>query len=390
MSLTKINVGSVVGLSPTVMSAYNNVSYVKNSFNSTRSHIDSKILSRNNIGNRLSNISNQLNNIGYRILDIKNTVENGANEYYRTDVRIIGMKNTIIHNVSEVGRASGLYNTIGSEIAKQALEKEKAEEKDSSEFSFEKFLKDDWKLEAAILSGKKTGSGSFLGLKTEGTAEGDFIGGSIETKSKAKWNPKDGEIGIEKDIEAEGHVAKGKLEGSIGYLAGEIDGSVGNVGAVGTIGATLMKDNKFVPSVEIGGKAEASVAKGNAEIRNGTEENNIHIGANGSVLDASAEAKSSVGFIKVEDPQTHKLKTKFGIEGKAGAEACAAKGEISGGISIFGIKIEAGVSGKAGAVGAGVGGSLTTGGVSGKIDAALVLGLGVEINIDWSDFSLWD
>lgn len=392
MSQTKINVGKIVGLTPTVMSAYNNVTYVKNAFNSTRGHIDSKILCRSNIGNRLSNVSNQLNSISCRILNIKSTVEKGANEYYKTDVRIVGMKNTLIHNLS------GKYNSYGnagafatSEISKQAADKVKTEEKDaSSEFTFGKFLKDDWKLEGAVLGGSANGSGRFLGFKTKGLAEGDFIGGSVETKSYAKWDLKEGEIGVNKDIEAEGHLAKGKLKGSIGFLGGELNGSVGNVAATGTIGATLMKDNKFAPSAQIGAKAEASVAKGEAEIRTGTDKNNVHISGKGSVLGANAEAKGGVGFISVEDPSTHQTKTKFGVEGTVSAEAYAAEGELSGGYSICGIKVNASVSGKAGGAGVEAGGSVTTNGISGKLGAGLLFGAGVEISIDWSDFSLWD
>lgn len=65
------------------------------------------------------------------------------------------------------------------------------------------------------------------------------------------------------------------------------------------------------------------------------------------------------------------------------------QGKVSGGFTIFGIKIDAGVTGKAGGAGVSAEGKVTTGGVSGKIGAGLGLGAGVEISIDWSNFSLW-
>ena len=80
----------------------------------------------------------------------------------------------------------------------------------------------------------------------------------------------------------------------------------------------------------------------------------------------------------------------IGVEAKVGAEAYLAKGELSGGVSVFGIDIDVGVSGTAGGVGASAEGSVTTGGVSGSIGGSFGLGAGLELSIDWSDFVLWD
>ena len=79
----------------------------------------------------------------------------------------------------------------------------------------------------------------------------------------------------------------------------------------------------------------------------------------------------------------------LGAKCKVGAEAYLAQGKVSGGFTIFGINIDAGVTGKAGGAGVNAEGKVTTGGVSGKIGAGLGLGAGVEISIDWSNFSLW-
>lgn len=390
MAKTVINVGAVIGLSSIINSAKSTVSSTKSSLNSTRGQIDSRILGRNNLGNRLSNVSSQLSAIEIRISNIRNMVENGANSYYRTDARVMNMKNALtgrIKGLGTIGLGAGILN--GSDSSKQTSDKTKVVEKGKGDSTFKKILTDDCDLEGAVLSGKSTTDGTILGFKSSGSAEGDVIGGSIKTKTQANWTPKDGEAGVEKSIEAEGHLAQGKLKGNIGLLGGEIGGTVGSVEASGKVGATLFKDGKFSPTLDAKVKAEAAAAKGNAQIMFGTDEFNRHVEASGTALGAEAEAGASVGVIKTIDPITKKVVTEYGIKGKVGAEAYLAKGSISGGFTLFGIKIDASIEGKAGAVGVSAEGKATTGGVSGKIGGALGLGAGVEISIDWSDFSLW-
>lgn len=390
MAQIKINVGAVVGLSPTVTSAKNTVANVKSYFNSTRSQVDGRVLNRNNLGNRMSSVSSQLSSIENRIISIKNMVEKGANNYHNTDVRVMGMKNALTGKISGLGIIGlGLGTTGGSEMSKQASNKTQVDDKDGANSTIKKVLMDDWKIEGAVLGGKATTDGSVLGFDSSGSAEGDVIGGSIKTKSSAKWNPGKGDAGIEKSVEAEGHLAKGKLKGNIGLVGGEVSGTVGTVGATGKIGATLYKDGKFSPTLDAKLKAEAAAAKGSAEAKIGTDEINGHIKGSGTLLGAEAEASGSVGKITYKDETTGQTKTELGAKGKVGAEAYLAQGKVSGGFTIFGIKIDAGVTGKAGGAGVSAEGKVTTGGVSGKIGAGLGLGAGVEISIDWSNFSLW-
>lgn len=389
MAKTVINVGGVIGLSPTINSAKSTVSNTRSSLNSTRGQIDSRILGRNNLGNRLSNVSSQLSNIETRITNIRNMVENGANSYYRADARVMNMKNALTGKIKGLGVIGlGVGGLGGSDSTKQTKDKTKVSEKGKSDSTFKQILKDDWKLEGSVAEGKKSTEGKVLGFDSSGSAEGDVIGGSIKTKSKAKWSPEKGDAGIEKSIEAEGHLAKGKIKGNIGLLGGEIGGTVGSVGASGKVGATLFKDGKFSPSLDAKVKAEAAALKGNAGVKIGTDEHNAHIDGKGTVLGAEAEAGGSAGVITYKDEKTGATKTELGVKGKVGAEAYLAKGSVSGGFTIFGIKIEAGIEGKAGAVGVSAEGRATTGGVSGKIGGALGLGAGVELSIDWSNFSL--
>ena len=151
----------------------------------------------------------------------------------------------------------------------------------------------------------------------------------------------------------------------------------------------MYKDGKFSPTLDAKLKAEAAAAKGSAEAKVGTDEINGHIKGSGTLLGAEAEASGSVGKITYKDETTGQTKTELGAKGKVGAEAYLAQGKVSGGFTIFGIKIDAGVTGKAGGAGVSAEGKVTTGGVSGKIGAGLGLGAGVEISIDWSNFSLW-
>lgn len=243
MAQIKINVGAVVGLSGTITSAKNTVGNVKSSFYSTSCQVDGRVANRNNIGNRLSSVSSQLSNIENRIVSIKNVVEKGANNYHNTDVHVMGMKNALTGKISGLGIIGlGLGTTGGSELSKQASNKAQVDDKDKEKSTFKKILKDDWKIEGAVLGGKAATEGSIFGFDSSGSAEGDVIGGSIKTKSSAKWNPGKGDAGIEKSVEAEGHLAKGKLKGNVGLVGGELSGTVGSAGATGKIGATLYKD----------------------------------------------------------------------------------------------------------------------------------------------------
>ena len=65
--------------------------------------------------------------------------------------------------------------------------------------------------------------------------------------------------------------------------------------------------------------------------------------------------------------------------------ASIAQGEVSGGITVFGIDIDVGVKGYAGAVGGKAGGSISTTGVKGNLGGAMLFGGELEVAIDWSD-----
>lgn len=253
--------------------------------------------------------------------------------------------------------------------------------------TFEAVLKDKWSLKGAVVEGSLNGKTEILGIDTGGSLEGKVLSGKVSTKSSAKWKPEKGDASIEKSISAEGSVVEGKASGNIGIVSGEIKGSAVTGKATGKVGATLYKDGKLSPSVQVQAKAEGSLASGEAKATIGNENIDVHGKASGSVVHGEAEASGGLGKITWKDGETST--SAFGVQGKAKAEFCAAEGKVSGGISIFGIKIDAGLTGKAGAIGGEAEVHATTKGVGGKIGASALVGASVEINIDWSGFKLW-
>lgn len=352
-------------------------------------------------------IAKKLNNLSGEITSIQRSLNFNIRSRAKIDSQLTALAKVSQKNSQNSGQlakvlseAVGIYNSaentvqgnIKTSTAKKGNKTTKKDNIPSIQDQIKKYLiklNDKLNVSGAVLSGSGTIAGKVFGFNSSGTAEGEILGGSVKTKSTAKWNPKKGEAGIEGSVEAEGHLAKGKLKGNIGLLGGEVSGTVGTVGATGKLGATLFKDGRFSPTLDAKLKAEAAVAKGDAQAKFGSEKNNAHIKGSGTLLGAEAEASGSVGKITYKDETTGNTKTEYGVKGKVGAEAYLAQGKVSGGFTICGIKIDAGISGKAGGVGASLEGKATTGGVSGKIGAGLGLGAGLEISIDWSEFSLW-
>lgn len=404
MAGIRINIGTVIGLSPQIQRANGTVSGVKADLNSTRSRIDGRILNRKNLSARLQSVSSQLSSIETRISRIKNTVEYSVNSYNATELKIKGWGDAFTGRIAGVGASQGAaFGLAASFLANQAAFKTTADSKESADSTFKQILKDDWKLEGAVFSKRKKLGGAENGSNATIVLEGDALGGSIKTKSKANWKTKretnaDGtegdwdlkhpNVGIEKSIEAEAHGAKGKVTSNVGLLGSEIEGTVGSVGATGSIGASLYKDGKLSPALEAKLKGEASLLKGNATVNFGNEEFDAHLKSSGTLLGAEAEASGGIGMITYTD-SVGMIKTELGVRGKVGAEAYVAQGKASGGFTLWGIKLDVGVSGKVGGAGASLEGQATAGGVSGKIGAGLGVGLGLEISIDWSNFSLW-
>ena len=253
---------------------------------------------------------------------------------------------------------------------------------------FAKFLNNELKVSDAVLSGEKSGSGSFLGFNTAGTAKGDLLYGEAGFKSKAswgfdketgKWNFDD--FGFGTEAYAAGTVAQGEISGNIGYLHGKAGGKFVTGGVSAEAKATLWDDGKFNPSLMVGAKAEATLLQGEAEVGFGNDQYGVYAKADGDLLHAEAEAGAGIGYIG-KDKNGNAM---YGAKAEASAMACVAQGKVAGGFTIFGIDIDVGLKGYAAAAGVEVGGAITTTGAKVDLGGALGLGAGMDISIDWSD-----
>lgn len=250
----------------------------------------------------------------------------------------------------------------------------------------------------SLLNGKAAADGTIGETEVHGEAEGELLGASWNGKvtSGIKWKDEKAEDGtitrklsgatlLSASLAGDAYLAKGSVKGNVGLLYGKASGTVGKVSGKGEIDVSLIKDGRLAPQLSAKAEASATALEGKAEVGVGTENNNIFVKADGKAGYAKAEAGLGIGTITTKTADGRE-KTALGVEAKAGAEAYAAQGTVSGGIRIMGVTIDVGVTGKAGGAGAKVGGSVTTGGVSGSLSIGALIGLGVDFKIDWSGF----
>lgn len=345
--------------------------------------------------------STNVNNIRKQILNLKNQL-NRCNSNLRTCLSpessqrvrssIVAMSNSLEQQLSHLSK---LYSGLSSvsttyKNTEKNVKNGKLSLSDILQIltSKTKNIINGGSLSDSVISGSLSGATTIFGTVASGTISGSFLGYDVSGKKGIKWkiDPKTGKL---KDASAEisgdasVYGAKGSAEGKYGMLSGAVSGSLLNAGVHGAIGASLFKDGKLSPSVSAELKAKANVAEGEAKAQFGDKNNNAHVKASGEVLGASAEASGKAGVITYKDEAGNEIRT-IGAQGKVGAEAYAAQGSISGGITIFGVKIDASVSGKAGGAGVSASGQVTANGASGSIGAGLGLGAGLSISVDWS------
>lgn len=381
MGSIHIDLQAILLLSDRVKSESSGVRGCEDVVRRVRNEIDSKILARRNIRSRFANVQNTLDRLAQDLSAIGGVMANGANQYRQTDLRLT-------RSASDVASAQkGLNGAIGAAVGNNsALSSAGTDKKERSGFA--DFINNEWKDSGSVLHGSVNGAGSVLGASAAGTLEGDILYGEVGVESKAsfKFQDENGKrdyksFGITTEAKASGCLAKGKASGNIGYLRGEAEGVLLTGAVSGTAKATLWDDGKFNPSLGVGAKAEASAAKGAAEVRVGTEQYGVYGKAEGDALHAEAEAEAGVGYIgKGKDGSAQ-----YGVSAKASAMASVAQGSVKGGITLFGVDIDVGVKGYAVAAGVEAGGSISTKGVKAKIGGALAIGGGLEVSVDWSD-----
>lgn len=204
------------------------------------------------------------------------------------------------------------------------------------------------------------------------SAEGSLEVGKFEADAGFEAGLLDGDrldphLAAHAGIDAAALSASGKLEA--GLISSEAELQVGHVSAKGEVSLSASEGLTAEAS------AEATAAEGKFKSSLGSDSNNIHAEMEGKALTASAEAKASI--------------TKDAVELKAGGEAYLAKGSVTEGITIAGIKIDATVSGGVGGAEATIGGKATGTSVSGKIGIGLIAGGDIEVKVDWSKSSIY-
>lgn len=210
----------------------------------------------------------------------------------------------------------------------------------------------------------------------DGTAQANGSFGSASASARAEAHAEDGDYGANASANAEVSVLKGEASASGAYGEATASGSVLSANAEVSAGANLhIKDGIAYGEATASAAVMAAVASAKIDGQYGTEKNNVHAQAEGSVLEAAAEAKTG---ITVNENGTST------ITAKAGAEAYLAKGEVSGGFSLFGVKVDLGIEGGIG-VEAKAGGEVSTSGIELEVGLGPI---GGTVGIDWSDFSL--
>lgn len=309
--------------------------------------------------------------------------------------RVISGLDPTSFNISNVARISlsGITSQRNGSVSKipsirEAYNGAYSEVNENDRSWFAKFIGNDLKVSGSVFSGKTSTEGDLWGISTAGTISGAIFTGEAGIKSDASWSFKDDEgnwdfksFGLSTTASASGAVAKGEVEGNVGYLHGKASGQFITGAVEGEAKMTLWDDGQWNPSLMAGVKASGSVLQGEAEAGFGTDQYGVYVKADGDVLHAEAEAGVGIGYIGKDEEGN----AQYGAKAEASAMASVAQGKVKGGVTIFGIDIDVGLKGYALAAGAEAGASITTEGVTASFSGALGLGAGLDISVDWSD-----
>ena len=244
----------------------------------------------------------------------------------------------------------------------------------ASKSLLQQFLAGELKEETSFAGGGVNATTTFLGIPTSGALSGDILGLSLVLKPYGKGSKKksedEGSSGFGGEAELEVYGARGEAQGTFGLLntTSEVKGLTGTLN--GSLGASLFSKDGLSPSLEAGGKLEGSVLASETNMSLGVEDYDIHAKAEGNALTANSEATIHMGV--------------DGMEARVGAEAYAATGGLTCGLTLFGVKFDASVEGKAVGAGANAGGKLETASAEGELGIGLGVGLGVKVKVDWS------
>lgn len=124
MSVTKIKINAVKGLSSKAENAKGKVRLAHTSISGTKNSIDSKIKSRNSLNSRMGKIQRDLSDVEAKINKINNTVQRCADKYATTDRRV----NSRADKIDSVKKKSAqntmaTFNLIYEEVKKTTKKK---------------------------------------------------------------------------------------------------------------------------------------------------------------------------------------------------------------------------------------------------------------------------
>jgi uncharacterized small protein (DUF1192 family) len=143
--------------------------------------------------------------------------------------------------------------------------------------------------------------------------------------------------------------------------------------AKGELGGTLFDDEGNIrPSLYAGAEASGSFVELSGNAQAGDKHNNAHINGNFKIGTAEAKANARIDT--------------GGVTAKAEAGAYAVKGELSGGVTVLGIKLDVKAEGGAGGASVKAGGEVTRHSAGFEIGAGAGVGAGLSVNIDWGGF----
>ena len=231
---------------------------------------------------------------------------------------------------------------------------------------------------------------SLCGVPATGAAWGELVGGALclvpYAKGKGDGEANMSSAGLGAKAEAGAHAAAGGTNVAVGPLTskGEAKAFAGSMGI--SAGASLLTKGDPVPSLTAKAEAKGYVLGGEGSMRMAVPNFDHHVKARGEVLTAKSEATFVVGD--------------EGAETKLGAEAYVATGEILGGITFWGVKVDLSLEAKVGGAGGAVGVAAKPTSIEGEIAAGLGLGVGAKLKVDWSgtfdvlkrahdDFTMW-
>lgn len=221
----------------------------------------------------------------------------------------------------------------------------------------------------SLFGGSVEGAGEFLGIGASGSAHWNGPGYTLSSEQYFGWNEEGDSWGAAIKGEVEGYLFQGGVEGQWGLLSGNVEAALGQIGAYGEVKAVLFEDGAFHPELSVNAGVEASGATGEVGVQFGTDDYNLHVGAEGTAGHAVAETEVSLSDEGVV------------LKGEVGAAAL--EGEVEGGFTIFGVNIDVSASGAVGAVGVGGEFSATTDSFTIGGEIAALLGLGLNIKVSW-------